>query len=132
MALRNIVNYKKSDILRKKSKYVYNIDKKTLQLIDDMVETMYQENGVGLAAPQVGILKRIIVVDIGDGLVKLINPKIIKQEGEQQGFEGCLSVPNVIGEVIRPKKVRIKEQNENAEFFELEVEKWGNTNYRKS
>ncbi len=97
-----------------------------------MVETMYQENGVGLAAPQVGILKRIIVVDIGDGLVKLINPKIIKQEGEQQGFEGCLSVPNVIGEVIRPKKVRIKEQNENAEFFELEVEKWGNTNYRKS
>lgn len=132
MALRNIVNYKKSDILRKKSKYVDNIDKKTLQLIDDMVETMYQENGVGLAAPQVGILKRIIVVDIGDGLVKLINPKIIKQEGEQQGFEGCLSVPNVIGEVIRPKKVRIKEQNENAEFFELEVEKWGNTNYRKS
>lgn len=121
MALRNIVNYKKSDILRKKSRYVDNIDKRTLQLIDDMVETMYKENGVGLAAPQVGVLKRVIVVDIGNGLIKLINPEIIEQEGEQQDIEGCLSIPNIIGEVIRPYKVKIKGLNENGEEIEIEA-----------
>ena len=112
MALRNITNYKTDDILRKKSKYINKIDKRTLQLINDMADTMYKEDGVGLAAPQVGILKRIIVVDIGDGIIKLINPKIVEGEGEQQDVEGCLSVPGIGGEVIRPYRVKVKGINE--------------------
>ena len=121
MALRNITNYKKDAILRKKSKYVNNIDEKILQLLDDMVETMYKENGVGLAAPQVGILRRIIVVDIGDGLIKLINPEIIEQEGEQEDTEGCLSIPGIIAEVKRPYKVKVKALNEDGENVEIEA-----------
>lgn len=78
MALRNITNYKTDYILRKKSKYIDKINKRILQLLDDMVETMYKENGIGLAAPQVGILKRAIVIDIGDSLIKLINPEIVE------------------------------------------------------
>ncbi|EPY2273911.1 peptide deformylase [Clostridium sporogenes] len=120
MALRNITNYKKDDILRKKSKYVDKIDKRTLQLVDDMVETMYKENGVGLAAPQVGILKKIIVIDIGEGLIKLINPEIVEQQGEEQDVEGCLSIPGIIGEVKRPYRVKVKGLNENGENIEIE------------
>ncbi|MGH4117635.1 peptide deformylase [Clostridium sp.] len=121
MAIRNITNYKKDVILRKKSKYVEKIDKKILQLIGDMVETMYKENGIGLAAPQVGILKRIIVVDIGDGPIKLINPEIVEIEGEQQDTEGCLSIPGVKGVVDRPYKVKVKAMNENSENVEIEA-----------
>lgn len=121
MALRNIRKYQdKDDILRKKSKEVKVIDDKILELLKDMEETMYHEDGVGLAAPQVGILKRLAVIDVGDGLITLINPVIIKESGEQQGLEGCLSVPGVTGEVIRPQKVRVRAQNEKGEFFELE------------
>ncbi|KAJ51650.1 peptide deformylase [Clostridium tetanomorphum] len=120
MALRNITNYKTDDILRKKSKYVDKINKKTLQLINDMAETMYKENGVGLAAPQVGILKRIIVIDIGDGLIKLINPEIVEEDGEEKDTEGCLSIPGVIAEVKRPYRVKVKGLNENGENIEIE------------
>ena len=91
MALRNITNYKIHDILRKRSKHVSKIDNKILMILDDMAETMYRADGVGLAAPQVGILKRLVVIDIGDGLIKLINPEIVEIEGEQQDIEGCLS-----------------------------------------
>ncbi|SJZ79570.1 peptide deformylase [Garciella nitratireducens DSM 15102] len=112
MTLRNITNYKIDDILRKKSKYIDKIGKRILQLLEDMAERMYKEKSVGLAAPQVGILKRAIVVDIGDGLIKLINPEIVAQEGEEQDTEGCLSIPGIIGEVKRPYKVRIKALNE--------------------
>lgn len=120
MALRNITNYKIHDILRKKSKYVFKIDKRILMILDDMAETMYSANGVGLAAPQVGILKRLVVIDIGEGLIKLINPEIVEKEGEQQDFEGCLSVPDASGEVIRPNRVRVKALNENGINVELE------------
>ncbi|WP_234124114.1 peptide deformylase [Clostridium hydrogenum] len=121
MALRNITNYKIDDILRKKSKHVDKIDKRTLKLIDDMAETMYSADGVGLAAPQVGILKRIIVIDIGSGLIKLINPEIIEQEGEQVDTEGCLSIPEVIGEVKRPYRVKVKGFDENGKKVEIEA-----------
>lgn len=121
MALRNIIKYNQSDILRKKSKYVDNIDNKVLQLIDDMVETMYKKKGVGLAAPQVGVLKKVIVVDIGNGLIKLINPEIIEQEGEQQDIEGCLSVPMIVEEVKRPYRVKVKGVNEVGEKLEIEA-----------
>ena len=123
MGLRNIRYYQEKDtILRKKSKIVKTIDKKILELLDDMAETMYQEDGVGLAAPQIGVLKRLVVIDVGEGLIKLINPVIIEANGEQQGIEGCLSVPGVSGEVIRPQKVRIEAQNEKGEYIELEGE----------
>lgn len=121
MALRRITNYKKDNILRKKSKYVDKIDKRILQLLNDMAETMYKENGVGLAAPQVGILKRVIVVDIGEGLIKLINPEIVEKEGEQQDAEGCLSIPGIIGEVKRPCRVKVKGINENGENIEIKA-----------
>ena len=121
MALRNITKYKKDDILRKKSRNVDKINEIILQLLDDMAETMYKENGAGLAAPQVGILKRVIVVDIGDGLIKLINPEIVEQEGEEQGEEGCLSVPEIIGEVKRPYKVKVKGLNELGEEIEIKA-----------
>ena len=92
MALRQIVQIGEP-VLRKKSKKVEKIDEKIIQLLDDMADTMYNADGVGLAAPQVGILKRIVVIDIGDGLLELINPEIIETEGEYLDNEGCLSVP---------------------------------------
>ena len=123
MGLRNIRYHQEKDtILRKKSKIVKAVDEKILELLEDMAETMYQEDGVGLAAPQIGILKRLVVIDVGEGLIKLINPVIIEANGEQQGIEGCLSVPGVSGEVIRPQKVRIEAQNEKGEYIELEGE----------
>ena len=120
MGLRNIRNYQeKNTILRKKSKVVKVIDKKILELLEDMAETMYQEDGVGLAAPQIRILKRLVVIDVGEGLIKLVNPVIIQESGEQQGLEGCLSVPGITGEVIRPQKVRLRAQNEKGEYIEF-------------
>lgn len=121
MAFRNIRNYKENNtILRKQAKKVENIDNKVLTLLEDMADTMYQEDGVGLAAPQVGVLKRLVVIDIGAGLIKLINPEIMEQSGQQKGIEGCLSVPGISGEVVRPHKVCIKAQNETGAYFELE------------
>jgi peptide deformylase len=120
MALRRIADYRTDDVLRKKSKYVDGINEKIIKLLDDMAETMYQAKGVGLAAPQVGILKRAIVVDIGKGLVKLINPEIVEQEGEQQDIEGCLSIPGIVGEVVRPHRVMVKALNENGKIMEVE------------
>lgn len=121
MALRNIRNYNEEDtILRKKSKVVKIIDEKTQILLADMADTMYQANGVGLAAPQIGILKKLVVIDVGEGLIKLINPVVLERSGEQQDMEGCLSIPDISGEVLRPQKVRIKAQDENGDYFELE------------
>lgn len=120
MALRNIMNYKTDDILRKKSKVVEKIDNKILTLLEDMAETMYHANGAGLAAPQVGVLKRIIVIDDGTGLIKLINPVIVEAVGEQQETEGCLSIPEIYGMVKRPKKVAVKALNEKGQSIELE------------
>jgi len=98
MALRNI-RINEDPILRKISKVVKNIDERTQILIDDMLDTMYESNGVGLAAPQVGILKRVVVIDIGDGPIILINPEIVEANGEVKDVEGCLSVPGKQGNV---------------------------------
>ncbi|GAA0121500.1 MAG: peptide deformylase [Clostridium argentinense] len=121
MAIRNI-RTKEDDILRKKSKVVTNIDDRLLTLINDMKETMYASNGVGLAAPQVGILKRVVVVDIGEGPIVLINPEIIEKSGEVTDLEGCLSVPGQQGMVKRPKYVKVKAMNEKGEDIVLEGE----------
>ena len=120
MALRNIMNYKTDEILRKKSRNVNLIDNKILTLLEDMAETMYHANGAGLAAPQVGILKRLVVIDVGMGLIKLINPVIIKSYGEQLESEGCLSIPGIFGIVKRPEKVIVRALNENGQAIELE------------
>lgn len=118
MAIRNIRKIG-DDILRKTCRKVEKIDDRTKELIDDMIETMYDANGVGLAAPQVGILKRIAVVDIGDGVIELINPEIVGASGEQCQVEGCLSVPGKYGEVIRPEKVIVNAFDRNGEGFEI-------------
>lgn len=121
MALREIVQIGES-VLRKKSKKVEKIDEKIIQLLDDMADTMYEKDGVGLAAPQVGILKRIAVIDIGDGIIELINPEIIETSGEQIDDEGCLSVIGEVGAVRRPYKVKVRAYNRKGKLFEIEGE----------
>ena len=106
MALRQI-RKKGDEILYKKSKEVVSFDEKLAELLDDMYETMQSAEGVGLAAPQVGVLKRCVVIDIGEGKIELVNPVIEKAEGEQIGQEGCLSIPDFWGDVKRPEKVRV-------------------------
>lgn len=113
MALRNIVKLG-DPILYKKSRKVEVFDDKLSQLIDDMLETMYNADGAGLAAVQVGILKRVVVIDVGDGPIELINPEITLAEGEQTGQEGCLSLPGRYETVTRPLKVQVKAQNRNG------------------
>ncbi|EQB22704.1 Peptide deformylase [Dehalobacter sp. UNSWDHB] len=120
MALRNVMDYRTDDILRKKSKKVEKIDDKIVALLDDMVETMYHAKGIGLAAPQIGVLKRMIVIDIGEGIIKLINPEIVEMSGEQQEIEGCLSVPGVYGEVKRPQKVLIRALDQKGDEVDLD------------
>ena len=109
MAIRN-VRLENDEILRKKSRTVEVIDNKIKELVDDMIETMHAHDGVGLAAPQVGILKRVVVIDLYDdkGPYVLINPEIIKQKGEQEVEEGCLSFPNQYAKMIRPKEVVVE------------------------
>ena len=109
MAIRNI-RLEKDEILKKKSREIEVIDDKIQTLIDDMIETMYKYNGVGLAAVQVGILKKVVVIDVedGEGVRVLINPKITKTKGEQEVDEGCLSFPNQYAKVIRPKEVTVE------------------------
>lgn len=118
MAIRNIRKIG-DDLLRKKSRVVEKIDDSIKTLLDDMAETMKKANGVGLAAPQVGILKRIVVIDVGDGLIELINPEIINIGGHQATYEGCLSVPDKWGEVVRPAKVVVRAMDRNGEYFEV-------------
>lgn len=119
MAIRDIKHYQRDDILRKKSKPVDKIDDRIITLLDDMAETMYHADGVGLAAPQVGILKRVIVIDIGEGLIELINPEIIWEKGEQDGEEGCLSIPGYSARVKRPAQVKVKGLNRKGEEIEI-------------
>ena len=108
------------DVLRKKCRPVDEITPKILTLLDDMAETMHEANGVGLAAPQVGILRRIVVIEVeGGNLIELINPKIIAYAGEQDGTEGCLSVPGKWGMVKRPMHVTVRATNRHGEEFEL-------------
>lgn len=109
-------------ILNKVCKEVKEVTPMIQTLIDDMLETMYEANGVGLAAPQVGILRRIAVVDIGEGPIVLVNPEIIKQDGEQVGDEACLSLPGKAGQVSRPNHVIVRAYDENMEEYEMEAE----------
>lgn len=119
MALRQI-RLLGDEILRKKCKEVEVVDDRVKQILNDMADTMYNtENGGGLAGPQVGILKRLVVIDMGQGLIKLVNPRIIKQEGIQEVMEGCLSIPNRCGKLKRPEKVTIQALNENGEEITL-------------
>ncbi len=120
MAIRNIREIGDS-VLNKVSKEVKEMTPRTLTLIEDMIDTMYETNGVGLAAPQVGILKRIVVIDVtGEDLYVLINPRIVATSGEQTGYEACLSVPGKTGTVTRPNYVKVVALDENMEPFELE------------
>ena len=115
MALRNI-RINDDPILRKKCKAVTEVTDKIRELVEDMIDTMYEAEGVGLAAPQVGILKRIVVIDVGDGLIELINPEIYEEDGSQTGNEGCLSLPGLCGVVTRPMVVKVKAQNRDGKW----------------
>ena len=119
MALRTI-RLQGDPVLNKVCREVKEITPKIQILIEDMLETMYEAEGVGLAAPQVGILKRIVTIDVGDGPLVLINPKIIESDGEQTGGEGCLSLPGKAGRVTRPNHVIARAYNEKMEEFEVE------------
>jgi len=124
MAMRNVV-IEGDPLLRKKSRTVDEITPRILTLLDDMAETMYFENrGIGIAAPQVGVLRRVFVVDVGDehGKIEFINPEITYMEGTQSYCEGCLSVPGKNAEVERPAKIKVKALNRDGEEFELEAD----------
>lgn len=121
MALRTI-RVQGDSVLTKKSRPVDKMTPRIGELITDMLDTMYEAMGVGLAAPQVGILKRIVVIDVGDGPIILINPEIIEKSGEQTGDEGCLSVPGMSGQVTRPDHVKVKALNEDMEEVVYEGE----------
>ena len=119
MGIRNL-RYEGDPILRKTSKEVKEVTPKIRELIDDMLETMYEANGVGLAAPQVGVLKRIVVIDVGEGPLVMVNPQVVKTSGSQTGDEGCLSVPGKAGTVTRPDEVTVRFMGEDGEWYELE------------
>ena len=121
MALRQIRTVG-DPVLTKTCKEIKEITPKILELADDMLETMYEAMGVGLAAPQVGILKRIVVIDIGEGPVVMINPRIVESSGEQTGEEGCLSVPGKSGIVTRPNYVKAVALDEDMKEYEIEGE----------
>lgn len=120
MAIR-IVRENGDEILRKKSREVEVVDEKIKQILEDMVETLHSYNGVGLAGPQIGLLKRLVVIDLYDdkGPLKLVNPKIIKQKGEQEVEEGCLSFPNQFAKIIRPAEVVIEAMDENGKKIKI-------------
>ena len=119
---KRIIRQEGDEILRKKSKPVENFDRKLWELLDDMAETMHKANGVGLAAPQVGLLRRIVVIDIGEGVIELINPEILECSGEQTGEEGCLSVPDKWLPVSRPNRVKVRALNRFGKSFTMEGE----------
>ena len=122
MALRNIVTEGDS-VLTKVSRPVTKFDRRLHVLLDDMTDTLVDAGGVGLAAPQVGVLRRVVVVDTGeDGILELINPEIIEESGEQTGLEGCLSVPGKYGIVTRPNYVKVRAQDRDGNWFEAEGE----------
>ena len=124
MAIRKIVKLGEDEVLRKRARKVDTFDKRLWTLLDDMADTMYEADGVGLAAPQVGILKRAVVVDVGDGLLEMVNPELLEAEGEDIGVEGCLSVPGRRGTVKRPLKVRVHAQDRKGRHIEVEAEEF--------
>ncbi|ATY85096.1 peptide deformylase [Kyrpidia spormannii] len=121
MAIR-IIRLQGDPILREKAKPVSKVTPNIQRLIDDMADTMYDAEGIGLAAPQVGILKRVIVADIGEGLLGLVNPEVVLEEGEQTGPEGCLSIPGVQADVTRAHHVIVRAQDRNGEPLVVDAE----------
>ena len=121
MAIRTI-RIQGDSVLEKKCREITEITPKIEELIEDMLDTMYEANGVGLAAPQVGILKRLVVIDVGDGPIIMINPVILETSGEQTGSEGCLSLPGKAGIVTRPNYVKARFYDENMDEYEIEGE----------
>ena len=121
MGLRKILT-DKDPALHKTCKPVVSFDRKLHKLLDDMTETMLDANGVGLAAPQVGILRRVVVVDTGEGILELVNPTLVETDGEQMGAEGCLSVPGKYGLVKRPYYAKVRAQDRDGNWFEAEGE----------
>ncbi len=119
MALRTIREMG-DEVLTKKCREIKEVTPRIKELISDMLETMYEANGVGLAAPQVGILKRLVVIDVGEGPIVLINPVILETDGSQTGEEGCLSLPGKSGVVTRPNYVKVRAYDENMQEFEAE------------
>jgi peptide deformylase len=118
MALRNIIK-KGDELLYKKSRPVEKFDERLWTLLDDMAETMHKANGCGLAAVQVGILRRVVVIDVSDGLIELVNPEIIKTSGSQQEVEGCLSCPGISGITKRPMRVTVRAQDRHGKEFTI-------------
>ncbi|MBR6414240.1 MAG: peptide deformylase [Oscillospiraceae bacterium] len=121
MALRKILT-EGNPTLNKVCRPITAFDERLATLLDDMKETVTHANGVGLAAPQVGVLRRVVVVDLGDEIVELVNPRILEQSGEQDGLEGCLSVPNRFGLVKRPNFVKLEAQDRHGDWYEYEGE----------
>ena len=120
MAIRKILT-KEDEILNTVCKPVEKFDEKLWQLLDDMAETLYKVHGLGLAAPQIGVLRRVAVIDVGDGLIELVNPVITNTSGEQRGIEGCLSCPEEWGYVTRPMNCTLKAQDRNGNFYEIDL-----------
>lgn len=119
MAIRNIVK-NGDEVLRKKCRSQLTFDDRLTQLLDDMAETMYKADGCGLAASQVGILRRVCIIDVGDGLIELVNPVIVEQNGVQYEEEGCLSFPGEYGKTKRPMSVKVRAQDRNGNTFTVE------------
>lgn len=121
MAVYNVVEIGE-DVLRRQAMQVRRFDERLHLMLDDMADTMYEYDGVGLAAPQIGVSKRIVVIDVGEGLIELINPEITESQGQALGVEGCLSVPERQGYVYRAQQVHIKAQDRDGEPFEFDAE----------
>ncbi len=121
MAIRKILT-SEDPVLHKKCRAVETIDDRILTLLDDMIDTLYDSGGVGLAAPQVGVLRRVVVIDVGDGLLELINPEIVKTSGKQTDGEGCLSYPGKFGTVTRPNRVTVRALDRTGKPFEVSGE----------
>lgn len=118
MAIREILR-EDDPVLRKVCHKVEKFDRRLWAILDDMAETMYEANGVGLAGPQIGIVRRIVVIDVGNGRIELMNPEIVRTCGNVEGPEGCLSSPGEYGIVPRPEKVRVRAQDRNGDWFEM-------------
>ena len=121
MAIRNM-RIEGDDILRKKSRPVEKFDQRLWELLDDMADTLRQQNGVGLAGVQVGVLRRVFIVDVGEGLTEFVNPQVVETSGSQTVLEGCLSFPGQWGMITRPNYVRIRAQDRHGKWFEAEGE----------
>ncbi len=112
-----------AEVLREKAKEVKEINSSIIKLLDNMIDTMHEAEGVGLAAPQIGVSKRVIIVEVENQLIELINPVILEKEGENSAEEGCLSIPNVTGNVVRAAKIRVQGLNRQGEMLELETDR---------